>query len=76
LRPEANFCITSASDRALADARRLTQEFAEMIRELEGEKIDGWLGEAESSEAEVAQKFATSLRKDLDAVRATLTVSE
>ena len=32
-----------ASEAALADARRLTQEFAKMVRELEGEKLDGWL---------------------------------
>jgi transposase len=29
------------SDGALADARRLTQEFAQMVRGLEGEKLDG-----------------------------------
>ncbi len=36
------------SDRALADARRLTQDFAKMVRDLEGEKLDGWLEEAEA----------------------------
>ena len=64
-----------AFDRALADARRLTQEFAKMIRGLEGEKLDGWLAEAESSEAEVMKKFAAGLKKDLSAVRAGLTES-
>jgi len=64
-----------ASDGALADARRLTQEFAQMVRSLEGEKLDGWLTEAESSEAEVMRKFATGLEKDLPAVRAGLTES-
>ncbi len=33
---------------ALADARRLTQDFAKMVRDLEGEKLDGWLEEAEA----------------------------
>ena len=61
-----------ASDTALADARRLTQEFAGMVRGLEGEKLDGWLAEAESSEAEVMKKFAAGLKKDLAAVRAGL----
>ena len=62
-----------ASDPALADTRRLTQEFAKMVRNLEGEKLDGWLGEAEASEAQVMNKFAAGLKKDLVAVRAGLT---
>ena len=62
-----------ASDPALADARRLTQDFARMVRELEGEKLDGWLEEAAGCEAEVMKKVAASLKKDLSAVRAGLT---
>jgi hypothetical protein len=46
-----------------------------MIRGLEGEKLDGWLEEAEASEAEVMKKFAIGLKKDLEAVRAGLTES-
>jgi transposase len=64
-----------ASDTALADARRLTQEFAKMVRGLEGEKLDGWLAEASTSEAQVMKKFAAGLKKDLLAVRAGLTES-
>ncbi len=64
-----------ASDAALADVRRLTQEFAKMVRNLKGEKLDWWLREAGSSEAEVMKKFAAALRKDLSAVRAGLTES-
>ena len=59
-----------ASDPALADARRPTKEFAVMARGLEGEKLDGWLAEAEASEAEVTGGFAAGSKKDLDAVRA------
>jgi transposase len=63
-----------ASDAALAAARRLTQEFAKMVvRNLEGEKLDRWLEEAETSGASVMKKFATGLKKDLPAVRAGLT---
>ncbi len=62
-----------ASDAALADARRLTQDFAKMVRNLEGEELDGWLEEAAGSEAEVMKKFAAGLKKDLAAVRAGLT---
>jgi transposase len=64
-----------ASDGALADARRLTQEFAKMARGLEGEKLEGWLEEAEDSEAEVMKKFAAGLKKDISAVGARLTDS-
>ena len=64
-----------ASDAALAGARRLTQEFAKMVRELEGEKLDGWLEEAVGCEASVMKKFAAGLKKDLSAVEAGLTES-
>lgn len=37
------------ADEALEDTRRLTQEFAEMVRRLEGEDLDGWLKDAEES---------------------------
>ena len=52
-----------ASDAALSDARRLTQHFARMVRNLEGEKLDGWLEEAETSEAQVMKKFAAGLTR-------------
>jgi transposase len=64
-----------ASDVALADAHRLTQEFAKMVRGLDGEKLDRWLKEAGTSEAEVMRKFAAGLNKDHEAVRAGLTES-
>jgi transposase len=63
------------ADGVLADARRLTQEFAKMVRGLEGDKLASWLKDAESSEAEVMKRFAAALRKDLEAVRAGLTES-
>ena len=53
--------------------RRLTQDFAKMVRNLEGEKLDGWLEKAARCEASVMKKFAAGLKKDLDAVRAGLT---
>jgi transposase len=64
-----------ASDTALAEARQLTREFAKMVRGLEGEKLNGWLAEASTSEAEVMKKFAAGLKRDLKAVRAGLTES-
>jgi transposase len=61
------------ADEALADTRRLTQEFAEMVRKLEGEDLDGWLKDAEESRSTAMRGFAAGLRRDLDAVRAGLT---
>jgi transposase len=61
------------ADEALADTRGLTQEFAGMVRGLEGEDLDGWLEDAEESRSTAMQSFAGGLRKDLDAVRAGLT---
>jgi transposase len=62
-------------DGALADAHTLTQEFAKMVRDLEGEKLDGWLEEAGACEAPAMRNFAAGLRKDLPAVRTRLTGS-
>ena len=62
-----------ASDQALADARRLTRDFAVMVRNLEGEKLDGWLEEAGACEAPAMRNFAAGLKKALEAVRAGLT---
>jgi transposase len=61
------------ADEALADARRLTQEFAGMVRELEGAKLDRWLEEAEASGSMIMRRFAAGLKKDFPAVRAGLT---
>ena len=62
------------SEGTLAEARRLTQDFAKMVRGLEGEKLDGWLEEAEACEAPAMRRFAAGLTKDLlAAVRAGLT---
>ena len=58
------------ADEALADTRRLTQEFAEMVRKLEGEDLDGWLKDAGGSRSTAMRSFTAGLRKVLDAVRA------
>ncbi|HET7478983.1 MAG TPA: hypothetical protein VFJ72_05640 [Rubrobacteraceae bacterium] len=55
-----------ASDAALADARRLTQRFATMVSNLEGENLDGWLEKAAGCEATVMKRFASGLEKDLE----------
>ncbi len=62
-------------DETSAEAYRLTQEFAGMARRLEGEKLNGWIEEADASQVAVMRRFAKGLRKDLSAVRAGLTES-
>ncbi len=44
-----------------------------MVRDLDGEKLDGWLDGAEACGAPAMGRFAAGLRKDLNAVRAGLT---
>ncbi len=58
---------------ALADVRRLTLEFNGLVRALRGEKLDGWIEEAEACAASAMRRFAAGLKKDLPAVRAGLT---
>ena len=38
-----------------------------MVRNLEGEKLDGWLEEAEACRTPAMRRFALGLRKDLPA---------
>ena len=60
------------ADEALATADTLTQDFATMLRERGGERLDAWLAEAEACPVPALRRFATGLRGDLDAVRAGL----
>ena len=62
-----------ADDEAIAAAYDLAQQFAGMVRNLDGERLDEWLAEADSCKASALGKFAASLRKDLAAVKAGLT---
>ena len=60
------------ADAAIATADSLTQDFAAMLRERRGERLDAWLAEAETAPVPALRRFATGLRGDLDAVRAGL----
>jgi transposase len=62
-------------DEAVGAAYELSQRFAKMVSELDGERLEEWLAEAESCKAPALGKFAASLKKDLSAVRAGLTQS-
>lgn len=61
------------ADRALADALRLAQGFAKMVRGLEGGKLDEWPKETEAREALAMRNLTAGLKKDLAAERAGLT---
>jgi len=43
----------------------LSQRFVEMIRDLDGERLEKWLEQAESCEAPALRRFAASLKTDL-----------
>ncbi len=75
LKPEQRVYLerVQQADATLATAYRLTQDFAVMVRERQGERLDAWLTEAEACELPALQRFAKGSRADLDAVRAGLT---
>ena len=61
------------ADATLATTYRLTQDFATMVRERQGTRLDAWLAEADACGVPALRRFAKGLRADLDAVRAGLT---
>ncbi len=61
------------ADATLATAYRLTQDFAAMVRERQGARLEVWLAEADACAVPALQRFAAGLREDLEAVRAGLT---
>lgn len=62
-------------DEAIGAAYELSQRFVEMLRDLDGERLEEWLAQAESCEAPALRRFSASLKTDLSAVRAGLTES-
>ncbi len=60
-------------DATLATVYRLTQDFAAMARERQGERLDAWLSEVDACGVSVLQRFAKGVHADLAAVRAGLT---
>lgn len=61
------------ADEAVAAAYTLTQDFATMLRERQGARLDGWLAAALASAVPALRRFALGLQGDLAAVRAGLT---
>ncbi len=62
------------ADTAFAVAYQLTQDFAALLREREGEALDAWIAAASASEVAELQRFAQGLLPDIAAVRAGLTL--
>ena len=54
----------------LAKAIELSQDFAELLRQRQPEKLDGWLERAAQSALKAFERFATGLREDYEAVKA------
>jgi transposase len=51
----------------------LVQQFTQMLRERQGERLDDWLMQVNRSNLPELQAFATGVEKDKEAVRAGLT---
>jgi transposase len=57
----------------VALAYDLVQQFAQMLRERLGERLDSWLAQVKASRIPELQSFAAGVEKDKEAVRAGLT---
>ena len=62
------------ADATFASAYRLSQDFAALLREREGEQMDAWIAAASASEVMELRRFAQGLLPDAVAVRAGLTL--
>jgi transposase len=58
----------------LAKAIELSQDFAELLRRRQPEKLDGWLKRAAQSALKAFERFAAGLRDDYEAVKAGVTL--
>lgn len=59
--------------RDVQTAYTLIQSFCKLIRERQADNLDAWLAEAEQCGIKAFKNFATSLRRDYEAVKAALT---
>jgi transposase len=63
-------------DPSVATACTLAQDFAYMVRERQGERLDGWVAQAMASEVAEVGRFAHGLAGDGAAVRAGLSLED
>lgn len=61
------------ADPVITQAAELMMDFATLLRERQGERLDEWLAKAEQQEVAELKSFAAGLRKDYDAVKTGLT---
>ncbi len=73
-REEAQVKTVCQVHEEVALAVTLAQEFAAMVRERGGSKLDEWLERASASGIPAVRNFAASLRQDYSAVKAALTL--
>jgi len=59
---------------AVAEAIDLAQDFTQLVRQRQPERLDAWLQRATSSTLEALQRFASGLREDYEAVKAGVTL--
>src|SRR5258707_4945438 len=71
---EEQTTILQASERA-ETIYQLVQEFLQMVRKLEGERLETWLTAVAVSQIEELQRFANGLERDKTAVLMGLTHS-
>lgn len=62
------------ADPVIAQTFELVQDFATMLRERQGERLDAWINQVEAHEVAELRKFAQGLQKDYEAVKAALTL--
>lgn len=62
------------ADPLIAQTFTLLQDFATMLRERQGARLDVWLARIEEQEVSELKNFARGLKKDYDAVKAGLTL--
>ena len=58
----------------LAKAIELSQDFAELLRRRQPEKLESWLERAAQSALKAFERFAAGLREDYEAVKAGVTL--
>jgi transposase len=63
------------ADQEIREANKLILEFTTMLRERKGECFDTWLEKAEQQGISELRSFASSLKKDYEAVKAGLTLA-
>jgi len=63
-----------AQEGAIAEAIRLTQDFAELVRQRQPDQLETWLERATASGLQAFKSFANGLRADYKAVKAGVTL--